>query len=48
MANTGEGEPPDNAVAFMKILTGKAELMGQTPNWPNLNYAVFGLGDTQY
>jgi sulfite reductase alpha subunit-like flavoprotein len=33
MANTGEGEPPENAVVFMKILAGKKELKGETPNW---------------
>ena len=32
----------------MKMLAGKADLEGQTPQWSNINYAVFGLGDTQY
>jgi NADPH-ferrihemoprotein reductase len=48
MANTGEGEPPENAVNFMKMLAGKSDLEGQTPQWQNMNYVVFGLGDTQY
>lgn len=26
MANTGEGEPPENSVIFMKMLAGKADL----------------------
>lgn len=48
MANTGEGEPPENSVAFMKMLNGKQELDGEVPQWANINYSVFGLGDTQY
>lgn len=32
----------------MKMLAGKADLEGEQPNWKNMNYAVFGLGDTQY
>ena len=32
----------------MKVLAGKLELEDQKPKWSNMNYAVFGLGDTQY
>ena len=32
----------------MKMLAGKADLEGEQPNWKNMNYAVFGLGETQY
>lgn len=48
MANTGEGEAPENAVSFMKMLAGKEDLEGETPEWKNMNFVVFGLGDTQY
>lgn len=48
MANTGEGDPPENSVNFMKMLKGKLDLNGETPAWNNINYAIFGLGDTQY
>lgn len=39
----GEGEPPDTAAAFHKAL-----LADKAPKLPDLNYAVFGLGDTSY
>ena len=32
----------------MKLLGGKVDLEGETPKWENMNYVVFGLGDTQY
>lgn len=48
MSNTGEGEPPDNCVNFMKMLIKKRPLYDVLPAWHNMNYAVFGLGDTQY
>ena len=48
LANTGEGDPPENSIAFMKMLKGKLELDGQVPSWNNVNYVIFGLGDTQY
>lgn len=32
----------------MKMLKGKVELNGQVPAWHNINYSIFGLGDTQY
>lgn len=49
MSNTGEGEAPDNAVRFMKVLKGKEELDEiNNVNWKKVNYLVFGLGNTQY
>lgn len=39
----GEGEPPDTAVAFHKSLFAK-----KAPQLTELNYAVFGLGDSSY
>ena len=30
------------------MIGGKEELEGEVPKWENMNYAVFGLGDTQY
>lgn len=39
----GEGEPPDTAAAFYKGL-----LSDKAPQLPELNYAVFGLGDSSY
>lgn len=39
----GEGEPPENAVAFHKFLFSK-----KAPKLDGLHYAVLGLGDTSY
>lgn len=39
----GEGEPPDSAAAFYKAL-----FSAKAPQLPQLNYAVFGLGDRSY
>lgn len=39
----GEGEPPDTAAAFYKAL-----FSAKAPQLPELNYAVFGLGDRSY
>ena len=56
MATYGEGEPTDNAVSFMNFLKEDA-LSGSEPGeekkddskmFDNLEYAVFGLGNTQY
>ena len=32
----------------MKLLEHKVDLEGDRPCWENINYAIFGLGDTQY
>ena len=39
----GEGEPPENAVAFHKFIFSK-----KAPKLDGLHYAVLGLGDTSY
>jgi len=39
----GEGEPPDNAMALHGALTGDG-----APNLEGLNYAILGLGDSNY
>ncbi|MFB6341276.1 sulfite reductase flavoprotein subunit alpha [Saccharicrinis sp. FJH62] len=39
----GEGEPPSNAMGFLDYLRDK-----NTPEMPELNYAVLGLGDSTY
>ena len=38
----GEGDPPDNAAAFVR------KVMGATAALPDLRYAVLALGDRQY
>ena len=57
MSNTGEGDPPDNSVLFMKMLTASKLRNADLPDeldrvtddsWKNINYTVFGLGNTQY
>lgn len=53
MATFGEGEPTDNATPFWEFLMGdstqfsKGEDLGEQP-LRNLNYAVFGLGNSSY
>jgi len=39
----GEGEPPDNAIAFHEFLYSK-----RAPKLEQLNYSVLALGDTSY
>jgi NADPH-ferrihemoprotein reductase len=47
LANTGEGEPPENTVRFLKVLRGKEQLEGEV-DWNRIHFSVFGLGNTQY
>ncbi|WP_372775493.1 assimilatory sulfite reductase (NADPH) flavoprotein subunit [Mangrovibacterium sp.] len=39
----GEGEPPEMAEDFHRLITGK-----RAPNLPNLNFSVLALGDKSY
>ncbi|TSI03053.1 assimilatory sulfite reductase (NADPH) flavoprotein subunit [Lysinibacillus sp. BW-2-10] len=39
----GEGEPPDNAIAFYNFLQGK-----RAPKLDHVNYSVLSLGDSSY
>lgn len=49
LANTGEGDPPENTVHFLKVLKGKEQLDAvRAVNWNQVNFSVFGLGNTQY
>jgi NADPH-ferrihemoprotein reductase len=49
LSNTGEGDPPENTIKFVKVLKGKESLDEvKDVNWKRINYSVFGLGNTQY
>ncbi len=39
----GEGEPPESAESFFKLLSGK-----RAPDLKHLSFAVLGLGDRSY
>ncbi|QSX78380.1 assimilatory sulfite reductase (NADPH) flavoprotein subunit [Agrilutibacter solisilvae] len=43
ISTQGDGEPPDDARAFVEFLLGK-----RAPRVPDLRFAVFGLGDSSY
>ncbi len=43
MSTQGDGEPPDDAIAWVEFLLGK-----RAPKLPRLKYAVLGLGDSSY
>ncbi|XP_057868877.1 NADPH--cytochrome P450 reductase 1 [Cryptomeria japonica] len=45
IATYGDGEPTDNATKFYNWLTTEA---GKGTQFPELTYAIFGLGNTQY
>ena len=43
ISTQGDGDPPDDALAFVEFLAGK-----RAPKLPELKYAVLGLGDSSY
>lgn len=43
MSTQGDGEPPDDSIAFIEFLLGR-----RAPKLPQLKYAVLGLGDSSY
>ena len=43
MSTQGEGDPPDDSLAFVEFLIGR-----RAPKLPDLKYAVLGLGDSSY
>lgn len=43
MSTQGDGEPPDDSIAFVEFLTGR-----RAPKLPQLKYGVLGLGDSSY
>uniref|UniRef100_M4BLU6 NADPH--hemoprotein reductase n=2 Tax=Hyaloperonospora arabidopsidis (strain Emoy2) TaxID=559515 RepID=M4BLU6_HYAAE len=47
IATYGEGDPTDNAVAFMDFLKDKAKVL-EREAFQHVSYTVFGLGNTQY
>lgn len=43
MSTQGDGEPPDDSIAFVEFLNSR-----RAPKLPQLKYAVLGLGDSSY
>src|SRR5690606_13820703 len=43
MSTQGDGEPPDDSLAFVEFLSSR-----RAPTLPQLKYAVLGLGDSSY
>ncbi|MFT0533076.1 assimilatory sulfite reductase (NADPH) flavoprotein subunit [Castellaniella hirudinis] len=43
MSTQGDGDPPDDSIAWVEFLLGK-----RAPKLPKLKYAVLGLGDSSY
>jgi len=43
MSTQGDGEPPDDSLAFVEFLSSR-----RAPKLPQLKYAVLGLGDSSY
>ncbi len=43
MSTQGDGDPPDDALAFVEFLNSR-----RAPKLPQLKYAVLGLGDSSY
>lgn len=43
MSTQGDGDPPDDSIAWVEFLLGK-----RAPKLPRLKYAVLGLGDSSY
>lgn len=49
LSNTGEGDPPENCIRWMKIIKKKESLDEvKELDWKKVNFSVFGLGNTQY
>ena len=43
MSTQGDGDPPDDSIAFVEFLSSR-----RAPKLPQLKYAVLGLGDSSY
>ncbi|KAJ1916589.1 hypothetical protein H4219_003708 [Mycoemilia scoparia] len=58
VSTTGDGDPPDNATKFWRVLRRKTRGLKNSKDgangsssaslYPNLKYAILGLGDTNY